>query len=122
VELEKEFERLRAEINRLNNHTRVEAKHLTDLYVEAKRLQMEKAQKASSLNEKRSKLLSKIEELEKEATRRGEDLNNATKSFKQDGAQSYLVGFEATLDQAATIHPTLYFSELGPGKPWSMVN
>jgi len=46
----------------------------------------------------------------------GEDLTKATKSFKQDVAQAYLVGFEAALEQAAAVHPTLDFSELGPGK------
>jgi len=107
VELQKEVERLRDEINCLNNHTRAEAKRLRNLDEEAKRLQMEKAQETSSLNEERNKLLSMIEEVKKEATRRGEDLTKATKSFKQDVAQVYLVEFEATLEKAVTVHPTL---------------
>jgi len=60
--------------------------------------------------------MSQIKGLEKEVTDRGEDLTKATKSFKQDVAQSYLVGFKTALTQAAAIHPTLDFLELGRGK------
>jgi len=42
--------------------------------------------------------------------------HKATDSFKQDADQSYLVGFEEALEQTSTLHPTLDFSELSPGK------
>jgi len=116
MELHKEVERLQAEINCLNDHTRAETKRLTNLCEEAKRLQMEKAQEATSLNEEKNKLLSTIKELEKEVTCRGEDLTKATESFTQDATQSYLVGSEAALEQAATVHPTLDSLELCRGK------
>jgi len=45
-----------------------------------------------------------------------EDLTKDTESFKQDVAQSYLVVFEAALEQVAVIHPTLDLSELDLGK------
>ena len=45
-----------------------------------------------------------IEGLEKEVTNREETLTKATESLK-DVAQSYLVRFEAALEQAATVHP-----------------
>jgi len=54
--------------------------------------------------------------LKKKVTSRGEDLIKATESFKQDAAQSYLVRFEATLEQIVVVHPTLDLSELDPGK------
>jgi len=47
---------------------------------------MEKAQEALSLNKERNKLLPTVEELEKEATYKGEDLTKATESFKQNVA------------------------------------
>jgi len=61
----------------LSNHAQAEATRLTDFHEETMRLLDEKAQKASSLAEERDKLLSKIEELENEVTRRGEDHNKA---------------------------------------------
>jgi len=99
----------------LNNHARAEATRLTDLHEETKRLLAEKAQEALSLAEEKDKLLSKIEELENDVSRREKDLTKARESFKQDNAQSYLVGFEAAIEQASTLHPDLV-SELGPGK------
>jgi len=39
-----------------------------------------------------------------------------TNPFCLDVAQSYLVGFEATIEQARIVHPTLDFLELGPVK------
>jgi len=56
--------------------------------------------------------LAEVDKLKGELTCKDEDLTKATKSFKQDVAQSYLVGFEAALEQASTLHPTLDFSEL----------
>ena len=49
-------------------------------------------------------------------TRKGEDLIKATDSFKQDVAQSYLVGFEAPLEQAVVVYPIMDLSELDPVK------
>jgi len=57
-----------------------------------------------------------IEGLEKEVSCQGETLTKAIESFKQDADQSHLIGFEATLEQATIVHPTLYFSELGSSK------
>jgi len=87
MELQKEVECLQAEINRVNN-----------LHQETKRIQAEKAQDALILAEERSKILSKVKELKKEVSHRGENLTNATKPFKQDATQSYFVGFEAALE------------------------
>ena len=60
--------------------------------------------------------MTEVDELKKELTHKGEDLIKATDSFKQDVAQSYLVGFKATLEQAAVIHPSMDLSELDSGK------
>jgi len=49
------------------------------------------------LAKEKGKLLTEIEELKKEVTRKGEDLIKAINSLKQDATQSYLVGFEAAL-------------------------
>jgi len=116
VELQREVKRLRAEIKCMKDQTRAETACLINLHKETKRLPAEKAQEASSLTEERSKLMSQIEGLEKEVTRRGEDLTKATKSFKHDVAQSYLVGFEVAFEQGETVHSTLDFLELGLGK------
>jgi len=78
--------------------------------------------KASSLAEEKNKLLTEIEELKKEVTRKGEDLIKATDSFKQDVARSYLVEFEAALEQVAVVHLTMDLSELDPVKSWLMVD
>jgi len=53
------------------------------------------------LAEERNKLLVEVDKLKGELTRKDEVLAKATKSFKQDVAQSYLVGFEAALEQAS---------------------
>jgi len=37
-------------------------------------------------------------------------------SFKQDASQSYLIEFEAAIEQDSALHPNLDYSELGPGK------
>ena len=78
-------------INRLNDHVQAEATRLTDLHEETKRLLGEKAQEASILVEEKDKILSKIEELKNEVTRRGEDLTKARESFKQDVAHVLLL-------------------------------
>jgi len=49
-------------------------------------------------------------------TRKGEDLIKAIDSEKQDIAQSYLVGFEVSLKQAAVVDPTMDLLKLDPGK------
>jgi len=36
--------------------------------------------------------------------------------FKLDTAQSYLVGFEAAIEQASGLHPEIDYSELDPCK------
>jgi len=116
VELQSEVKNLRVEINRLNDHAQVEATRLTNIQEETKRLMAEKAQEATSLVKEKDKLLSKIEELENEVTCLGEDLTKAWESFKQDVTQSYLVGFEAAIEQTLVIHSDLDYSKLGPGK------
>jgi len=42
--------------------------------------------------------LAEVDKLKGELTHKDEDLAKETYSFKQDVAQSYLVGFEATLE------------------------
>jgi len=121
MEFHKKVERLQAEIKRLTDihqetePLRTENNHLNDLYQEAKWLQTEKTQEASSLFEERSKILSEVKELN-EITRKEEELTKVIESFKQDAAQSYLVGFKAALEQVAVVHPSLDFWELDPGK------
>jgi len=105
MELHKELEHLQAEVNRLSG-----------LHQEVERTRAEKTQEALSLVEEKRKLSNEFEDLKKEVTRKGEDLVKATDSFKQDSAQSYLVGFEAALEQAAVVHPTIDFLELDPSK------
>jgi len=60
--------------------------------------------------------LNEAKKQNKEVTRKREDLIKAIDSFKQDVAQSYLVGFEAALEQASAVHPTMDLSELDPSK------
>jgi len=55
-------------------------------------------------------------DLKEELARKDEDFANTTEAFKLDAAQSYLVGFEATIEQASRLHPEIDYSELGPGK------
>ena len=86
MELHKEVGRIQAEINRLSG-----------LHQEVEWIRAEKTQEASSLAKEKGKLLTEIEELKKEVTRKGEDLIKAINSLKQDATQSYLVGFEAAL-------------------------
>ena len=54
--------------------------------------------------------------MKRELTRKEEDFSKATNSFEEDVAQSYLVGFKATLEQTPIVHPAIVFSELDPGK------
>jgi len=110
VELHKEINRLQFELT-----------HSKGLHQEAERLRIEKTKKASnrvqeaaSMVKERNKLLAKVDKLKGELTRKDEVFVKATKSFKQDVAQPYLVGFEAALEQASTLHPDLDFSDLGP--------
>jgi len=51
-----------------------------------------------------------------------ENLAKETKACKQDVAQSYLVGFEAAIEQPLRLHPKIGYSQLGRVKSWSMVN
>jgi len=68
------------------------------------------------LGEERNTLLAEVDKLKMELTLKDKTFAKITNSFKQDVAQSYLVGFEAIVEQATTIHPSLDFTELGPGK------
>jgi len=110
---------LHKEIDRLQS----KVKHSNGLHQETQQLRTEKnkeavdrAQEQASLTEERNKLLAKVEKLGRELTRKDDVLAKASKSLKQDVAQSYLVGFEATIKQALALHPDLDFSDLGPGK------
>jgi len=105
MEFHKEVERLHAEINRLSS-----------LHQEVERLRAKKTQEALSLPKEKSNLSNEVEDLKKEVNRKEEDLAKATDSFKQDVAKSYLVGFEAALEQAAVVHPTIDLSTLDLGK------
>jgi len=58
--------------------------------------------------------LAKVDKLKRELTLKDETFAIATNSFKQDDAQSYLVGFEAVVEQATTLHPSLDFTKLHP--------
>ena len=110
--LRKEVERLQAERNRSNG-----------LLQEAEQIRVGKtqeaanrAQEAANLAEERKKLLVEVDKIKGELIRKDEDFVKATDFFKQDTAQSYLVGFEAALEQAATVHPSMDLSTLDPGK------
>ena len=76
----------------------------------------DQAKKAASLTEERNTLLAEVDKLKRELTLKDETLAKTINSFKQDDAQSYLVGFEEAVEQATTLHPFLDFTELGPGK------
>jgi len=43
-------------------------------------------------------------------------LQKKIEACKQDVAHAFLMGFEATVQQASGFHPTIDFSELGWGK------
>jgi len=105
MELHKAMEHLQAKINQLSI-----------LYQEVEQLQAEKTQEALSLAKEKNKFSNEVKGLKKVVTRKGEDLAKAIDSFKQDAAQSYLVGFEAALEQAMVVHPTIDFSTLDPTK------
>ncbi|KAL9328128.1 hypothetical protein ACSQ67_003131 [Phaseolus vulgaris] len=62
------------------------------------------------LVEEKGKLSNEIEDLKKEQSRKVEELSKAIDSFKEDATQSYLIGFEVTLEQAVVVHPTIDFS------------
>jgi len=94
MELHQEVERLRAEVNCLGVA-------LTD-----------KTQEGLVLADKKRKLSKEIEVLKRELTHKEKDFFKATNSFKENVAQSYLVGFEAALEQATVVHPAIDFSEL----------
>jgi len=66
------------------------------------------------LAEERNTLLAEVDKLKRELTVKDETFAQTTDSFKKDVAQSYLVGFEAAVEQATTIHPSLDFTELSP--------
>ena len=65
----------------------------------------EAASQAQEAAQERSRLLSKIDKLKGELVQKDEDLAKETEACKQDTAQSYLVGFEATIEQASRLHP-----------------
>jgi len=65
------------------------------------------------LAEEKSKLSNEIEGLKKEKEK---EFCKMVDSFKDDATQSYIVGFETALEQAAIVHPIVDFSELNPGK------
>jgi len=51
-----------------------------------------------------------------EITNLKEEFAKETEGWKQDAAQAFLVGFEAATEQASTLHPSIDFSQLDPGK------
>jgi len=95
---------------------RLQVESLSGLHQEAEQLRAEKTQEASNLAEENNKLLTEVDELKNKLTCKGEDLIKAIDSFKQDASPSYLVGFEAALEQAAVVHPSMDLSELDSGK------
>ena len=76
----------------------------------------EKAKETMSLTEEREKHLAKVEKLKGELAQKDEDLAKEKESFKNDVAQSYLVGFEEAVEQASGLLPEIDFSVLGPSK------
>jgi len=66
-----------------------------------------KTQEGLVLAGKKRKLSKEIEDLKRELTRKEEDFSKDTNSFKEDVAQAYHVGFEATLEQAIVVHPAI---------------
>jgi len=60
--------------------------------------------------------LAEVDKLKRELILEDKTFSKTTDSHKQDVGQSYLVGFEAVVEQATTLHPSLDFTELGPGK------
>ena len=102
-------------------HLQFELQHSKGLLQEVEWLQAEKykevadrAQEADRLAEERNTLLAEVDKLKRELTVKDETFAQTTDSFKKDVAQSYLVGFEAAVEQATTIHPSLDFTELSP--------
>jgi len=51
-----------------------------------------------------------------EVTRKEGEFSKMVDFLKDDAAQSFIVGFETTLEQATIVHPTVFFSELDPCK------
>ena len=61
-------------------------------------------------------ILENIRDREKDMARKEVDLSKMIDPLKDDVTQSYVVGFEATMEQAAIVHPSVDFSELSPCK------
>ncbi|KAK7335266.1 hypothetical protein VNO80_27043 [Phaseolus coccineus] len=70
---------------------------------------------AACLAKERSKLSAEVDKLKGELAQKDEDFVEATEAFKLDAAQSYLVGFEATIKKSSGLHPKIDYSQLGLG-------
>ena len=111
--------KLLKEVERLQN----ELKHSKGLQQETEQLLTEKTkevtkqtQKAARLIEERGKLSAEVDKLKGALAQKDEDFANEIEAFKLDAAQSYLMGFEAAIEQGSGLHPEIDYSELGPGK------
>jgi len=60
--------------------------------------------------------LAEVEKLKGELARKDEEFAKENEVSKQDAAQAYLVGFEATIEEASELHPSIDYSQLGLGK------
>jgi len=104
-------------------HLQNELKHSKGLKQEIERLLAEKTKEATKqtqevahLTEERGKLLAEVDKHKGALARKDEYFANEAEAFKLDTAQSYLVGFEAAIEQVLGLHPEIDYTELGPGK------
>ncbi|KAL9276907.1 hypothetical protein ACSQ67_025541 [Phaseolus vulgaris] len=54
--------------------------------------------------------------LKQELVRKDKFFANEVEVYKGEVTQALLVGFEVVVEQASNLHPSLYFSLLGPNK------
>jgi len=61
-------------------------------------------------------ILEKMGDQEEEMDCKEVELSKIIDTLKDDVTQAYVVGFEAAMEQATIVHPSLNFSELSPCK------
>ena len=107
-ELRKEMEHLQSELQYTKDLQQEDERHLAET--------KEATSQAQDAAKERSRLFSEIDKLKGELVQKDEYLTKETEACKQDAAQSYLVGFEAAIEQASGLHPEIDYSQLNPGK------
>jgi len=77
---------------------------------------LQKETEALLTEKAKEKVLAEVEKIKEELTLKDEGIAKEKEAFKNDAAQSYLVGFDEAVEQASGLHPEINFSQLGLGK------